>query len=69
VGSWPVSDFIAKWDAVAAANAPKSRDAMQGEGVLRFDYKKFPGVKSDMVPDLLANLGLPGASASGDRIA
>ena len=38
-----MSDFIANWDNVAATNARKERDAMAGEGILKFDYKKFPG--------------------------
>ena len=42
VGGWSVSDFLAQWDAVAASNAKKSRDAMAGEGVLRFDYTEYP---------------------------
>jgi phosphatidylserine/phosphatidylglycerophosphate/cardiolipin synthase-like enzyme len=69
VGSWSVSQFIAKWDAVAASNAKKSRDQMAGEGVLRFDYTKFPGANLPMVPDLLANVGIPGGRSRGDRIA
>jgi phosphatidylserine/phosphatidylglycerophosphate/cardiolipin synthase-like enzyme/subtilisin family serine protease len=69
VGGWSVSDFIAKWDAVADSNAKKSRDAMAGEGILKFDYTKFPGAKLPMVPDILANVGLPGGRAHGDRIA
>jgi len=67
VGGWAVSDFIAKWDAVAASNAKVSRDAMQGEGVKAFDYTKFQGAKLALVPDLLAHVGLPGGRVVGDR--
>jgi phosphatidylserine/phosphatidylglycerophosphate/cardiolipin synthase-like enzyme len=69
VGGWGVSEFIAKWDAVAKSNNGKSRDAMQGEGVLRFDYTKFPGAQLPGVPDLLASVGVPGGGSRGDRIA
>ena len=69
VGGWVTSDFIGKWDAVAASNARKSRDAMAGEGILRFDYTKFPGKQLPMVPDLLARVGMPGGRARDDRLA
>jgi phosphatidylserine/phosphatidylglycerophosphate/cardiolipin synthase-like enzyme len=69
VGGWAVSEFIAKWDAVAASNAKKGRDAMAGEGILRFDYTKFPGNEQPLIPDLLAKVGMPGGQSRGDRIA
>ena len=35
VGGWAASDFLARWDAIAASNAKKKRDAMDGEGRLK----------------------------------
>jgi phosphatidylserine/phosphatidylglycerophosphate/cardiolipin synthase-like enzyme len=69
VGAWSVSDFIARWDKVAAANARKARDSMAGEGILRFDYKKFPGKKLPVDVGLLANLGIQGGGSRTDRLA
>ena len=43
---------------------------MMGEGILSFDYKKFPG-KSLLPIDIgpLANLGIPGGGARPDQVA
>ncbi|MGB7208409.1 MAG: DUF2272 domain-containing protein [Pyrinomonadaceae bacterium] len=68
-GGWSVSDFIAQWDKVAAANARKGRDAMAGEGILKFDYKKFPGKKLLVDVGLLADLGIQGGSSRPEQLA
>jgi hypothetical protein len=42
---------------------------MAGEGILRFDYKKFPGKKLPVDVGLLANLGIQGGGSRTDRLA
>ncbi len=69
IGRWSASDFIARWDKVAAANARKTRDTMAGEGILRFDYKKFPGKQLPVDVGLLANLGFQGGGSRNERLA
>jgi len=69
VGKWAVSDFITQWDKVAAANARKGTDRMVGEGILTFDYKKFPGKSLPINPGPLATLGIPGGGSRSDQIA
>ncbi len=68
-GTWAVSDFIAQWDKVAAANARKGTDRMVGEGILSFDYKKFPGKSLPIDIGPLANLGMPGGGSRPDQLA
>jgi phosphatidylserine/phosphatidylglycerophosphate/cardiolipin synthase-like enzyme len=57
IAGWAVSDFIAKWDAVAKANQKliSKPDDMTGEGVIPFDYKTIPGRKN-AIPDVLTEL-------------
>jgi phosphatidylserine/phosphatidylglycerophosphate/cardiolipin synthase-like enzyme len=56
IESWAPSEFLDRWDKIAAANA---RGAGQGEVILRFDYTKFPG-RDSPIPDALVDLGVPG---------
>jgi phosphatidylserine/phosphatidylglycerophosphate/cardiolipin synthase-like enzyme len=69
VAGWSTSDFLARWDAVAAANAGKAPSAMAGEGVVRFDYTAVPGAGHGSIPDAFAELDLApdGGLFAGDR--
>ncbi|HEX9821350.1 MAG TPA: phospholipase D-like domain-containing protein [Methylomirabilota bacterium] len=58
VAGWSLAEFLPRWDAVAAANAPKALDLMDGEGVLRFDHTTNPGQRHGSVPDAVARLDL-----------
>jgi phosphatidylserine/phosphatidylglycerophosphate/cardiolipin synthase-like enzyme len=55
VAGWDVSNFIAKWDAVAKANKglKKAPDNMTGEGVIPFDPKSVKGVEQMIINDVL----------------
>ncbi len=52
VATWDVSDFIAKWDAVANANQGKAADKMTGEGLIPFGPRDMNGGKSQFIQDL-----------------
>jgi phosphatidylserine/phosphatidylglycerophosphate/cardiolipin synthase-like enzyme len=56
VRSWMRSDFIAKWDLVAGANARliTAPQDMDGEGILSLDYTRVKGRKYWYIPDGLA---------------
>jgi len=54
VGTWAVADFVARWDAVAAANEKLAAPDMAGEGIVHWDYTKHPGSSHVYVPDYLA---------------
>jgi YD repeat-containing protein len=74
VSGWGVGDFIPQWNAVAAANATRAVAAMDGEGVIAFDYTVAPGTRHGSIPDALVNLdfGTDGgrrAADESDRIA
>ena len=58
IAGWQASEFIARWDAVAAVNAGRlgALDTMEGEGVLAFDYHAAPGTRHFSIPDALARL-------------
>jgi glutamyl endopeptidase len=54
VATWAVSDFIAKWDAVAKANEGKTPDQMTGEGFIPFGPRnvkgaRIPGIQVDLL--------------------
>jgi phosphatidylserine/phosphatidylglycerophosphate/cardiolipin synthase-like enzyme len=53
-----ITDFIPRWDAVAAANTPLKGSPfnMAGEGVLPFDYTTVPGHEQILIPDAFADL-------------
>jgi phosphatidylserine/phosphatidylglycerophosphate/cardiolipin synthase-like enzyme len=65
VDNWSTSDFIAQWDDVAKKNAAKAStpDKMRGEGILRFDYTRFPG-REWPIPDGLVDVGI---TSDGDQ--
>ncbi len=42
---------------------------MAGEGILKFDYKKFPGKQLPIDVGLLANLGIQGGGSRPERLA
>jgi phosphatidylserine/phosphatidylglycerophosphate/cardiolipin synthase-like enzyme len=52
IATWNVSDFIAKWDAVANANQGKATDKMTGEGLIPFGPRDVNGGKSQVIQDL-----------------
>jgi len=52
VATWAVSDFIAKWDAVANSNQGKAPDKMTGEGLIPFGPRDVNGGKSRLIQDL-----------------
>jgi hypothetical protein len=62
VSAWTASDFLARWDGVAAKNAafanknPPEPDNMVGACVVPFDYRSVPGDKSLIIPDELTEL-------------
>jgi len=66
VDGWAPSEFFARWDEIAALNAQKisAPGKMQGEGILRFDYTRFPG-RAWPIPDALVDLGVQ----SDDQVA
>jgi phosphatidylserine/phosphatidylglycerophosphate/cardiolipin synthase-like enzyme len=53
VATWSVSDFIAKWDAVAKANEGKAPDKMTGEGLIPFGPRNASGATSRFIMDVL----------------
>jgi phospholipase D1/2 len=53
VATWAVSDFIAKWDAVAKANEGKTPDQMTGEGFIPFGPRNVQGKRSSLIPAVL----------------
>ncbi|HEX9821349.1 MAG TPA: phospholipase D-like domain-containing protein [Methylomirabilota bacterium] len=67
IAGWSAAEFIPRWDAVAAANAPRALDLMDGEGVVRFDHTANRGVRHTTLPDALARLDLasPGLLFAG----
>jgi phosphatidylserine/phosphatidylglycerophosphate/cardiolipin synthase-like enzyme len=54
VATWAVSDFIAKWDAVAKANEGKIKtpDQMTGEGFIPFGPRNVKGARSRLIQDV-----------------
>ncbi|MDX1656816.1 MAG: phospholipase D-like domain-containing protein, partial [Candidatus Competibacteraceae bacterium] len=67
IAAWSAGEFLARWDGVATANAGKGLDAMDGEGVVRFDHTTVPGVHHGSIPDALVRLDLepPGRLFAG----
>jgi hypothetical protein len=60
VSRWAPADFLAQWDAVAAANeklaqAGRLKD-MAGEGIVPYDWSASRGQKHSAIPDALARL-------------
>ena len=48
------ANMLANFDKVAAANAALAKKAMSGEGIVKYDFTKVKGKKSDRIPDALA---------------
>jgi len=69
IAGWSASDFLAKWDAVAAANAGLAPSEMAGEGIIAFDYTANQGKEHSSVPPeyVLLDDGPEGPMFAGER--
>jgi len=56
VAGWSETDFIAEWNSVATTNSGRGGAAMEGEGVIQFEYSSAPGVEHGSIPDGLTQL-------------
>lgn len=66
VAAWAASAFIARWDAVAAANAKlrSSPEQMTGEAIIPFEALKEKGERQPLIDDVETEL--PGAGVLAD---
>lgn len=48
--------FLARWDAVTAANAKRQLEQIPGSDVVAFDYRQYPGRKNLFIPDSFVHL-------------
>ena len=71
VAGWNASAFIARWDAVAAANdkLKSSPDRMTGEAIISFDALKEKGERQPLINDVETEWGAAGAVHSVGRSA
>jgi phospholipase D1/2 len=56
VDSWTPGDFVAKWNAIAAANAADTRARARRGFIVPHDETRFKGVKYDDLPNEFAEL-------------
>jgi hypothetical protein len=69
VAGWAVPDFLARWDAVAAANDTLrgSPGKMTGEAVVPFDALKDKGQRQRFIDDVETELPAADAFAEAGR--
>lgn len=56
VASWADTDFLARWDTVARANAAVPPPDMAGEGIVPYDHTTHKGSGSSLIPDAIARV-------------